>query len=280
MVLKVRAGVPLVWRSPDSLQFGVDEPLAVLDGVEEGTERLVAALVAGISRSGYDMTARSFGIPGELASALLDRLAPVLTVEGAPPAPAVLVTGDGALADELRKLLDDAGVLAASNDGRIDLAVIVAGWVVPPEDHGAWLRRDVPHLPLIIGDAGIAVGPFVEPGSGPCLYCIQLARTDADPAWPAIATQLWSRPTPAAGRLVVAEAAAFATRLILARLEHGASDEATGWRLARDGTVSSRVWSPHPACRCSAPLESDWAPGADHATPSATRRAAADAVPA
>ena len=54
MVLKVGAGVPLVWRSPSSLQFGVDDPLVVLDDVDAGTERMIAALVPGISRTGFD----------------------------------------------------------------------------------------------------------------------------------------------------------------------------------------------------------------------------------
>ena len=81
MVLKVRVDVPLVWRSPSSLQFGVDAPLAVLDDLDEGTERIVAALVSGISRSGFDMMARSLGLTPDRAEALLARLGPVLDRE-------------------------------------------------------------------------------------------------------------------------------------------------------------------------------------------------------
>ncbi len=283
MVLKVRSGVPLVWRSPSSLQFGVDAPLAVLDELDEGTERIVAALVSGISRSGFDMMARNIGLGAVAAEALLAGLAPLLT-ESPKASGRVSVTGSGVLAEELRQILHAAGVLAISGESAPELAVIVAGWLVGAEDHGTWLRRDIPHLPIVIGDLGVTVGPFVEPGNGPCLYCVQLAMTDADPAWPAIATQLWTRPAPPLTRLALAEATAFAARRILRRLDGmGPPGDATAlsWRLAAvDGAVSVRAWSRHEACRCAAPAESDWAPAPDRATRSATRRAAAAAVPA
>jgi hypothetical protein len=280
MVLKVGAGVPLVWRSPSSLQFGVDSPLVVLDDLDERAERMIAALVGGISTSGFEMMARSAGLATEAADELLQRLEPVLEADSAPAEFRVAVEGGGPLADELRRALDAEGVLAAPDESAPGLAVIVAGWVISPEDHGSWLRRDIPHLPVVIGDGGVTVGPLVEPGTGPCLYCVQLTRTDDDPAWPAIATQLWNRPVPAMTRLAVAEAAAFTARRVLERVT-AASGEAMSWRLAaRDGAVSPCAWTRHAACRCAAPAESDWAPAADLAVPPATRRAAGVAVPA
>ena len=286
MVLKVGAGVPLVWRSPSSLQFGVDRPLVVLDDVDAGTERMVAALVPGISRTGFDMMARTAGLTAESADELLRRLEPVLETESAAPEFRVAVEGDGPLADELRRVLGADGVLAAPDGRAPNLAVIVAGWVIAPEDHGSWLRRDIPHLPVVIGDGGVTVGPLVEPGNGPCLYCVQLTRTDDDPSWPAIATQLWNRPAPPMSPLAVSEAAAFVARRVRERVSGGevstgSTTEAVSWRLAAaDGRVSSRAWTRHAACRCAAPAESDWGPAADLADPPATRRAADAAVPA
>lgn len=298
MVLKVRAGVPLVWRSPSSLQFGVDEPLVVLEDVDEGSERMIAALVGGISRSGFDMMARSLGLSPEAAAELLVRLERVLE-PGSEPEPhvsaaraRVAVSGDGPLADELRRALHAQQVLASSDESAPesapDLAVIVAGWVISPEDHGSWLRRDIPHLPVVIGDGGVTVGPLVEPGSGPCLYCVQLTRSDDDPAWPAIATQLWTRPAPELPKLAVSEATAFVTRRVLQRIASGPAGStgpehaAVSWRLATSegGAVSSRVWTRHAECRCAAPAESDWAPAADRVDRSVTTRGAAVAVPA
>ena len=312
MVLRVRADVPLVWRNPNSLQFGVDRPLVVLDDVSAGIERMISALVGGISRSGYDMMARSVGVDADSADELLSRLAPVLDapLEAAPAAepdapievspeaaptaapapeerPRVVVSGDGPLADELRGMLEAEGVLAASDESAPDLGVVVADWVIAPEDHGSWLRRDIPHLPVVAADGGVTVGPLVEPGAGPCLYCVQLTRTDDDPAWPAIATQLWNRQAPGMSRLAIAEAAAFAARHVLDRVRPGwavstgSTTEAPSWHLAAgSGAVSSRAWTRHAACRCAAPEESDWAPAADLANRSATTREAAVAVPA
>jgi len=283
MVLKVRNGVPLVWRSPSSLQFGVDEPLVVLDEVDEGSERLIGALVGGISATGFEMMARSAGMPSDAASELLARLERVLaseTADAAAPGARVAVSGDGPLTDELRRALRAHGVLADPDASAPDLAVIVAGWVISPEDHGSWLRRDIPHLPVVIGDGGVTVGPLVEPGSGPCLYCVQLTRTDDDPAWPAIATQLWNRPAPELSGVAVVEAAGFVARRVLERLSRGPGG-AVSWRLAAStGEVSLRGWMPHAMCRCAAPAESDWALAADPVDRSATTRAAAVAVPA
>jgi bacteriocin biosynthesis cyclodehydratase domain-containing protein len=283
MVLKVGAGIPLVWRNPSSLQFGVDTPIVVLDALDSGTERLVAALVSGVSRSGFDMMAREAGLTEADAVGLLDRLEPVLQRGADAPAGTVAVTGDGALADELRRVLASTGELAAPGDAAPELAVLVAAWVIGVDDHGTWLRRDIPHLPVVIGDGGVTVGPFVEPGSGPCLYCVQLTRTDEDAAWPAIATQLWSRPAPSLARLPLLEAAAFTARRIHERLDGGPSsrEEATSWQLdARDGAVSSRGWMPHAHCRCATPAEIDWAPAAALSAPPSTRRDAGGASPA
>jgi bacteriocin biosynthesis cyclodehydratase domain-containing protein len=285
MVLKVEAGVPLVWRSPSSLQFGVDAPRVVLDDVDESTERMIAAMVGGISRSGFDMMARSLGLDVDAASALLARLEAVLEPEMAASKTAaaarVAVSGDDPLAAEVRQVLEAEGVLAGSDQGAPDLAVVVAGWVIAPEDHGSWLRRDIPHLPVVIGDGGVTVGPLVEPGSGPCLYCLQLARSDDDPAWPAIATQLWTRPSPTLTALAMTEATAFVARRVLQRIATGPG-ESLSWRLAAQpgGVVSARAWTRHAACRCAAPEESDWAPAADLVSRSATRREAAASVPA
>ena len=114
------------------------------------------------------------------------------------------------LARAIAGLLDGVGLLGAPDDAA--LVVLVADWVVSPADHLPWLNRDVAHVPVVVSERAVTVGPFVEPGLGPCLYCVQLARTDLDPAWPAIATQLWGRAPRELDRLATAEVAAFVTR--------------------------------------------------------------------
>ena len=58
MVLKLDPRHPLVWRSPSSLQLGVDPALVTMHDVSETSERLLAALVAGVGLPGLTMLAR------------------------------------------------------------------------------------------------------------------------------------------------------------------------------------------------------------------------------
>ena len=278
MVLQLLPATPMVWRTPTSVQFGVDSPV-VIEDVGAGVERLLAALRPGISASGFAMLARDAGVPTDDAAALLERLSAVLAPEASERGSGrVLVTGSGPIAETLAGLLSDDGELARSDDDAPALVALVADWVVAPDDGARWLRRDIPHLPIVTADRSIAIGPFVEPGRGPCIYCVQLARTDADPAWPAVATQLWGRPAAAHPRIMIMSVAAFAARRIAVRLAEGAADAATAWRVSERGAViSAATTRPHPRCSCAAPPESDWAPGSGLAAPDATSSAPAGA---
>ena len=246
MVLKLDPRLPLVWRSPDGLQFGVDRPAAVIDRLTPTQERLVAALVAGVSRSGLEMIAQAAESPPGLVEALLARLAPALLSPPGRQTPAIAVEGSGPTADEIARLIDAAGAPESP-----DLVVIVGHHVIEPELHGRWLRNDIPHLPVVFGDRVVHIGPMVEPGRGPCLYCLERYRTDADPAWPAIASQLWGRPAASETPIAAAEAAAIAARIALRRLEVGEPSPATSIELdAITGDQVRRTWRPHPECHC------------------------------
>jgi hypothetical protein len=263
MMLRLDPRLPLVWRSPNSFQIGIDTPLALVEKLPPGAERLIEALASGITRSGYDVVARAAGVHPDEAERLLHTLTPAFRSPSA-RAPSAAVLGSNTVAREIAAVLADAGRLDHDAD-RASLVVLVEDWVIAPGDHGAWLRRDVPHLPVVVGDIGVTIGPLVRPGRGPCLYCVHLARVDADPAWPAIASQLWGRPGPAISRLAVAEAAALTARRL--RFPSGSSSRALSWRIDRSGRVTPTVWWRHPSCRCAAPPGSDWAPEDDRARP-------------
>jgi bacteriocin biosynthesis cyclodehydratase domain-containing protein len=177
-------------------------------------------------------------------------------------------------------VLSGLGVALASalpeRGEEVDAAVLLGSYAIATGRHGAWLRRDVPHLPVVVGDR-ITVGPLVVPGETACLHCVGLARRDADPAWPAIATQLHGRPAPALTRTAIAEAAAFVAR----HLDAEGAEPGTSWELdPRDGAVSVARWGRHPECSCAAPPGSDWARADARATPPATSSARAVDVPA
>lgn len=277
MVLRLDPGLPMLWRSPSSVQFGADEPAAVLSDVTEGEDRLLAALAAGVSETGFVMLADSLRVSAERSQALLEALAPVLAREPSSASRVAAVLGDNALARAIAGLLSASDALGSVEDA--SLVVLVADWVVSPADHLRWLNRDVPHLPVVVSERGVTVGPAVDPGVGPCLYCVHLARVDDDPAWTAIATQLLGRDGRELGALEITETSAFVARRVLERLT-GAGVRGMSWRVDAGGGVSVREWARHPDCRCAVPPGTDWAAVPDRAGRDAPTRAPAVGVPA
>ncbi|WP_157109131.1 TOMM precursor leader peptide-binding protein [Cryobacterium arcticum] len=326
MILRLDPRYPLVWRTPDTIQLGIDRPLAIVPGVTAPLEGVIAALRGGVPRSGALMLGRQAGATDEATSALLSALGPALvggtadvmtgandtaadsgavadgsTGTGAPAGasppgtahpgpddaarsdarprtasggttadralaghrPVVCVDGAGATADRIRSLLGELSITvvttevlaatgAASPPPLPDLAVIVDHFVLAPERHVRWLRRDIPHLPVLFSDAEVRVGPLVEPGAGPCLTCLELDRVDEDPAWPAIACQLLYRTASTETPRLGIEAAATVAGIVHERL-FAASNEFTAASLAIDAislSVRRRAHRPHVRCGC------------------------------
>jgi hypothetical protein len=280
MVLALDSRIQHVWRTPDSLQFGVERPLLVLERVSGADERMLAALGGGVSAEGLHVVAKRAGAPPSAVAELLEQLAPVLAparAERTEP-PLVVLDGAGPTAVALERMLSEAGADVRSGlswsdpvVAQAEAAVIVAAYAVEPQRHARWLRRDVPHLPVVFGDVAVSVGPFVRPGEGACLRCVDLHRTDADSAWPAMATQLHTRPAPGETAISSAAAAARGAAIVLAGIAGPGATEAAEmrrvvpevrpvasevrpgvvWRL-ETGAVEwvSRAWEPHPECGC------------------------------
>lgn len=254
MILKLDPRWPLVWRDPVTLQVGIDPPHTVLDSLTTLDEKLIAALSVGVPRNGLEVIANG---QGAAVDALLERLREVLLDSSeAAPAHRIAVCGAGPLSSSVAEALHRLGhevELAADaavlDDRAPDLAILVGSWVLSPALHSFWLRRDIAHLPVVLTEEAVHVGPVVEPGSGPCLLCIELHRADEDPAWPAIATQLLGRGTAAVHPVLLAEATAAIARLATSRLSDGAG-VARSVRLAAGGARSWREWEPHPDCGC------------------------------
>jgi bacteriocin biosynthesis cyclodehydratase domain-containing protein len=264
MVLRLDPAFPVVWRSPFSLQVGLDPVIVRLDDVTTADERLLAALVTGVTRPGLDMLARTAGAEG--VDALLAALSPALASPTPAPTATVLVVGDGPTATAIVAILAESGVrvviaadAAAAEHAECDLAVAVGHFVLSPELRGLWLRRDLPHLPVTYTDTAAHVGPLVVPGETACLYCVDRHRRDVDPAWPAIAAQLWGRRSAAESAVTARQAAAVAARAVLAHLAGGGSAGGAAGAVASvrvdaaTGELSSRRWAVHPECGCSVP---------------------------
>jgi hypothetical protein len=73
--------------------------------------------------------------------------------------------------------------------GRPDLVVLAAIGAIHPDMGEPWLRRGIPHLPLVAQGHRVQVGPLIT-RDGPCLRCMDLHRRDKDAAWPVVLAQL------------------------------------------------------------------------------------------
>jgi hypothetical protein len=127
----------------------------------------------------------------------------------------------------------------------------------PPELPGSLVADAVAHLTVAASEAIGVVGPLVIPGRTACLGCVDLARSDRDPAWPLILAQASGRaPQPAAcAAVLVAAVAAQATTQALAYLDQTAPGavviNGTLELVLPDWQWRRRSWAPHPHCRCS-----------------------------
>jgi bacteriocin biosynthesis cyclodehydratase domain-containing protein len=251
------AATPL-WRTPDCLQFGSDPVLAVLPRVSVDTEFLLAALAEGADREHLDDLADRRKLPPSAVDDLLAALAPVL--EGPPaPRPVTLIDGPPDLLASLVRRLEPLGCAPpASGGSRPDLVLLAAHHVLLPARSVRWLAVDVPHLPVVFGDQAVHLGPLVVPGETPCLRCADEHRLDAEPAWPALAAQLMSRPPARTSGSPLVRLAAEAH--VVAALRERASGAATGLegaalRIDAAGRVSrlERPWHGRCSCRSLAP---------------------------
>jgi hypothetical protein len=247
----------------EASQRGVPAPIS---------ERVIALLAAAGAIIDFPADALR-SIPGELRQ----QLAPVLAVASLSGQDAdggirllarrssttVQIRGTGPLAHLVIDLLTRSGLAAASSDAGPqrpgclpDLTVLIGHQ--PPDQVAELHRQRQAHLLICVSEAIGVVGPLVRPGMTACLRCLDLARTDRDPAWPLILAQLPdNRMDPTSGDAVLAtavaaqaaaQAVAFADRAELAAATANGTLELAlpGWQWRR------RTWLPHRACTCGA----------------------------
>ncbi|WP_156109758.1 hypothetical protein [Cryobacterium sp. MLB-32] len=279
MVIQLNPLLPVVWRSPDTIQVGIDRPVVVVSGVTAGLEAVIWALRSGLPRSGALLIGTEAGASVAAVERLLDELGPALhtsaphvtALPGPRPTGAVLVDGSGPTAERIRSLLHDLGVSVVGEDSASSdepaLAVLIGHYVLEPSRHTPWLRRDVPQLPVVFSDTEIRIGPLVEPGSGPCLVCVELHHVDRDAAWPALAAQLVRQlavtETPTRAVEVAARAALVAFKRISTGRPtlRGTPVEAASLVIdAATGGVTRRAHRPHERCGCRSLSENETAP--------------------
>ncbi|PJI94743.1 ThiF family adenylyltransferase [Luteimicrobium subarcticum] len=133
-----------------------------------------------------------------------------------------------------------------------DVVVLVEHRAADTARAGRLVGADVAHLSVVLHEAGVTVGPFVDPGRTPCLRCVDLHRRDDDPRWPTMAVQLRQGTSGAEESATASVGAGLATAQVLARLDGlpvrtaGASLEV----LWPDAVPRIRQWQPHASCGC------------------------------
>lgn len=140
---------------------------------------------------------------------------------------------------------------------RPDVILHVARGAADPATGVALVASGATHLSVVLREADATVGPFVMPGAGPCLRCLDLHRTDVDDAWPTVAAQLVSAPprgTPPAGEpgVLAGVCAALAAAEVLAHLD-GRTPRTRGATVEvamPDVLPLTRKWEVHPHCGC------------------------------
>jgi len=145
------------------------------------------------------------------------------------------------------------------------LVVLVDCDTADPVRAATLVSRDVPHLSVVVGEAGTNVGPLVAGPAGPCLRCLDLHRTDDDPQWTEVVTKVaaTSGSGPAEVGVVVGLAGHLAAALVLAYLDGARRPVPTTWEITvPDPLPRARSWTAHPSCACA------------HLTSAATSRSA------
>jgi len=97
---------------------------------------------------------------------------------------AVDVRGSGQVADGVRGLLPRAGLM--HDPGHAELVVMACDQEPPRSLSDRVMADGRPHLWVVVRELVGVLGPFVQPGTTPCLRCVDRARAHHDPAWPTL----------------------------------------------------------------------------------------------
>lgn len=198
----LRPGAPLLRRDATHLQVGTspgvviaDRPglvalLRLLDGVRD-----VTRLEAMVARDAPELAV-------DVSAALTELVAAGAVVDGSDDGRrhrqrhrvgSVAGGGTSELVDATRLALAAAGLdVDPSVDPELLVIVSYGEAARSVFEQASLLGLD--HLPVVIDEDRVRIGPLVRPGRTPCVACHDLHRGDWDPAWPVLLLQLGHRP--------------------------------------------------------------------------------------
>lgn len=228
--------------------------------VRARADRVVAVLGLGPTGLGIAVGLAAAGV----GTLLVDDERPVRSTDVGPCGYRWADTGSVREHVTVRLLRDVAPHVTTCSDRPPDVVVLVEDSVADPGRGPVLVAGGTVHLGVVVREADTVVGPFVVPGTGPCLRCLDLHRTDADPSWPTLAAQLHDGGTAEEPGPVAAVSAGLGTAAVLAHLDgdRGLPPGATFEVSLPDVIPRRRTWAVHPECGCTAlPASLVGAPG-------------------
>ena len=157
----------------------------------------------------------------------------------------------GALASQLEQALMQHGFSPSPPDRRCQLLVPLGSQVLPPRLNSYFLQQNFNFLPVLAREGGWLIGPLTVPGLSQCSTCLDLYLSEADPAWPTLATQLLCQPVAASSQSVATHCINIVVQVVASFFS--GSDHWLGRYMEfsqADLVGSTQVLSPHPECGC------------------------------
>lgn len=277
-----RGDVVPVWRTPTTLQIGLDDDVLVLEHVPPLTDQLLQTLASDGQFAESSDTARlawqdwlldrldehgllggpawaaririmGSGVVAQRIATLLIDVGHTVLIHDSAPLPGTRRTQGQRLVSQLRRTPRRHGGRAVVDAGEpVDLTVVCTGTCEPDRSLTDSLARGGhPYLVVRTRPGTAIAGPLVVPSETSCVRCADLWRSLADPAWARLAAQLAHRPSPDDPLLD-----AWVTAVSLAQIAaflHGETGELRSRTLtlaADTGRTTLRVWPLHHDCIC------------------------------
>lgn len=157
----------------------------------------------------------------------------------------------GALASQLEQALIQHGFSPSPPDRRCQLLVPLGSQVLPPRLNSYFLQQNFNFLPVLARDGGWLIGPLTVPGLSQCSTCLDLYLSEADPAWPTLATQLLCQPVAASSQSVAAHCINIVAQVVASFFSGSGHWLGRYLEFSQADLVGfSQVLSPHPECGC------------------------------
>lgn len=157
----------------------------------------------------------------------------------------------GALASQLEQALMQHGFSPSPPDRRCQLLVPLGSQVLPPRLNSYFLQQNFNFLPVLARDGGWLIGPLTVPGLSQCSTCLDLYLSEADPAWPTLATQLLCQPVAASSQSVARHCINIVAQVASSFFSGSGHWLGRYLEFSQTDLVGfNQVLSPHPECGC------------------------------